>query len=214
MGRPVDERLGAGAWHHPLHHWFQPMTGATAEKHDAFINWDDQGSLSSPSGNQLIQGARRQLVSLRRPAHHFRGAWLHCLGSGQRRVHHERSARQDAVHPDCVYRLPRRGARSQRCRSCARWSTSGGRRREALKLLGNGDDGDAAVRSEQSTFSSMPVHKQRPDLMFANRTPGGSPPAQGAGAGGSLLRRHQGTRPALHAGPGAVPARDPCQDAA
>jgi glutamine synthetase len=38
-------------------HWFQPMTGATAEKHDAFIAFDKDGQLIEKfSGSQLIQG--------------------------------------------------------------------------------------------------------------------------------------------------------------
>ncbi len=38
-------------------HWFLPMTGATAEKHDAFITWDEGGSVIERfSGGQLIQG--------------------------------------------------------------------------------------------------------------------------------------------------------------
>jgi glutamine synthetase len=38
-------------------HWFLPMTGATAEKHDAFITWDEPGTVIERfSGGQLIQG--------------------------------------------------------------------------------------------------------------------------------------------------------------
>lgn len=38
-------------------HWFQPMTGATAEKHDAFISFDKEGNLIEKfSGSQLSQG--------------------------------------------------------------------------------------------------------------------------------------------------------------
>ena len=39
-------------------HWFLPMTGATAEKHDAFITWDDEPGtvIERFSGSQLIQG--------------------------------------------------------------------------------------------------------------------------------------------------------------
>ncbi|MCE1227983.1 MAG: glutamine synthetase III [Firmicutes bacterium] len=38
-------------------HWFLPMTGATAEKHDAFITWDGPGAVIERfSGSQLIQG--------------------------------------------------------------------------------------------------------------------------------------------------------------
>lgn len=37
-------------------HWFQPMTGLTAEKHDAFISFSDDGSaIEKFSGSQLIQ---------------------------------------------------------------------------------------------------------------------------------------------------------------
>lgn len=38
-------------------HWFQPMTGATAEKHDSFIEFTDFGDVIERfSGQQLVQG--------------------------------------------------------------------------------------------------------------------------------------------------------------
>ncbi|PCI35419.1 MAG: glutamine synthetase type III, partial [Elusimicrobia bacterium] len=38
-------------------HWFQPMRGVTAEKHDAFLSFDDEGlPIQRFSGRQLIQG--------------------------------------------------------------------------------------------------------------------------------------------------------------
>jgi len=47
--------LDHGATHYC--HWFQPMTGATAEKHDAFISIDKDGLVIERfSGSQLIQG--------------------------------------------------------------------------------------------------------------------------------------------------------------
>ncbi len=37
-------------------HWFQPQTGLTAEKHDAFLTFDDHGhAIDKFSGSQLIQ---------------------------------------------------------------------------------------------------------------------------------------------------------------
>jgi glutamine synthetase len=37
-------------------HWFQPQTGTTAEKHDAFLTFDDNGkTIEKFSGSQLIQ---------------------------------------------------------------------------------------------------------------------------------------------------------------
>ncbi len=48
--------LSKGVTHYT--HWFQPMTGLTAEKHDAFIQFDEADHISVIerfSGNQLIQ---------------------------------------------------------------------------------------------------------------------------------------------------------------
>ena len=44
-----------GATHYT--HWFQPMTGVTAEKHDGFIApADDGGAIMEFSGKELIKG--------------------------------------------------------------------------------------------------------------------------------------------------------------
>jgi glutamine synthetase len=47
--------IAKGATHYT--HWFQPLTGVTAEKHDSFIDWDDHGGIVlNFSGKNLIQG--------------------------------------------------------------------------------------------------------------------------------------------------------------
>lgn len=47
--------VSKGATH--FTHWFQPLTGATAEKHDSFIQPDDEGGVIMKfSGNELIKG--------------------------------------------------------------------------------------------------------------------------------------------------------------
>ena len=47
--------IDKGATHYC--HWFQPMTGSTAEKHDAFIEFTGSGNIIERfSGKQLIQG--------------------------------------------------------------------------------------------------------------------------------------------------------------
>ncbi len=47
--------LEKGATHYT--HWFQPMTGSTAEKHDSFIDPDDSGEpMTRFSGKSLIKG--------------------------------------------------------------------------------------------------------------------------------------------------------------
>ncbi|MBN1996321.1 glutamine synthetase III [candidate division KSB1 bacterium] len=46
--------ISKGASH--FTHWFQPQTGLTAEKHDAFIELDENGMIERFRGNQLVQG--------------------------------------------------------------------------------------------------------------------------------------------------------------
>ena len=49
-----DWAISMGATHYT--HWFQPLTGATAEKHDAFFDIDSNGdSLEYFDGSQLVQ---------------------------------------------------------------------------------------------------------------------------------------------------------------
>lgn len=49
-----DWAISMGATHYT--HWFQPLTGATAEKHDAFFDFDSNGdSLEHFGGSQLVQ---------------------------------------------------------------------------------------------------------------------------------------------------------------
>ena len=49
-----DWAIERGATH--FTHWFQPMTGVTAEKHDSFITPTDNGILMEFSGKELIKG--------------------------------------------------------------------------------------------------------------------------------------------------------------
>ena len=50
-----DWAVGLGATHYT--HWFQPMTGVTAEKHDAFLSpAGDGGAMMDFSGKELIKG--------------------------------------------------------------------------------------------------------------------------------------------------------------
>ncbi|HKW11259.1 MAG TPA: glutamine synthetase III, partial [Gemmatimonadaceae bacterium] len=48
-----DWAIGSGATH--FTYWFQPQTGLTAEKHDAFLSFDDGQPMESFSASQLIQ---------------------------------------------------------------------------------------------------------------------------------------------------------------
>ena len=78
-----DWALEHGATHYT--HWFQPMTGITAEKHDSFLSPTSDGSAIAEFKRQGVdQGrARRVEFPLRRHAVHLRGARLHGVGSDQ-----------------------------------------------------------------------------------------------------------------------------------
>ena len=50
-----DWAMERGATHYT--HWFQPLTGVTAEKHDSFVDFDSNGAVISKfSGKSLIKG--------------------------------------------------------------------------------------------------------------------------------------------------------------
>ena len=50
-----DWAISLGATHYT--HWFQPMTGITAEKHDSFISPDKDGRVIMEfSGKELVKG--------------------------------------------------------------------------------------------------------------------------------------------------------------
>lgn len=48
--------VSKGATH--FSHWFQPMTGSTAEKHDSFLDWSaaEQRFVANFTGKRLIKG--------------------------------------------------------------------------------------------------------------------------------------------------------------
>ena len=66
-----DWAVENGATH--FTHWFQPLTGITAEKHDSFITPAPDGRVIMEfSGKELIRGeAGRLLLPLRRSARHL-----------------------------------------------------------------------------------------------------------------------------------------------
>ena len=49
-----DWAISLGATH--FTHWFQPMTGVTAEKHDSFVSLTPSGIIMEFSGKELIKG--------------------------------------------------------------------------------------------------------------------------------------------------------------
>ena len=108
-----DWALEKGATHYT--HWFQPLTGLTAEKHDSFFGPAGDGiALAEFSGKELIQGepdASSFPTGGVRATFEARGytAW----DPTQPGVHPREPERRAALHPDGVRVVDRRGARRE-----------------------------------------------------------------------------------------------------
>ena len=163
-------------------HWFLPMTGATAEKHDAFITWDEPGQVIERfSGGQLIQGepdASSFPSGGLRATFEARGytAW-------------------DPASPAFLMEGPlgktlciptafvgyHGEALDHKVPLLRSMGTLSDRAKTALRYFGvNTESVVAQCGPEQEYFAvDMDLAQQRPDLMFANRTLQGAKPPKG-----------------------------------
>ena len=100
-----DWAIERGATHYT--HWFQPMTGITAEKHDSFhLPGEGRRRAAGVFGPRAHpQRAGRLKLPVRRSSRHIRGARLHRLGPDELRFREGRRA----LHPDGI--LPPTAAR-------------------------------------------------------------------------------------------------------
>ena len=125
-GEPLDPRIAdivaatmkdwaveRGATH--FTHWFQPLTGLTAEKHDSLVSPDGMGGvIYNFSGADLTQGEPdASSFPSGRPARHLRGARLHRLGRDFAGVPQPPRQGRHPLHPDRVRLVDRGGARHQ-----------------------------------------------------------------------------------------------------
>jgi hypothetical protein len=107
-----DWAIEHGATHYT--HWFQPLTGITAEKHDSFlVPTADGGAVAEFSGKELIQGepdASSFPSGGMRATFEARGytAWDPTSPASSREPQRRRR-----WHPDRVRELDRRGARQE-----------------------------------------------------------------------------------------------------
>ncbi|MDR1953243.1 MAG: glutamine synthetase III [Clostridiales Family XIII bacterium] len=160
-------------------HWFQPMTGITAEKHESFINFQGDRELTLEfSGKELVRGepdASSFPTGGVRATFEARGytAW-------------------DPTSPAfvkghvlyiptafCSYSGEALDKKTPLLRSMQALSKQGKR---ILKLFGAGDDVDVLtnVGAEQEYFLiDESVYNERPDLIYSGRTLFGSPPPKG-----------------------------------
>ena len=164
-------------------HWFQPQTGLTAEKHDAFFAFDDDDRqpMESFTGDQLIQ-SEPDASSF--PSGGLRATWEargYTAWNPASRLHRRINRCTHSVHSLRVHRLQRRGAR----RDDALLRSSDVLSQKAIALLELlGDKGVQRVYTtlgpEQEYFLIDRAHfAMRPDLVMGGRTLMGAPPPRG-----------------------------------
>ena len=102
-----DWALSRGATHYT--HWFQPLTGSTAEKHDSFLKVGrGRPRHHGIRGRRTGPGrARRLVVPVGGPPRHVRGARLHGVGSDLASVHHGGRVGVVPLYPHRVLQLGR-----------------------------------------------------------------------------------------------------------
>ena len=194
-----DWAVEHGATHYT--HWFQPMTGITAEKHDSFLSpTADGAAIAEFRGKELIKGepdASSFPSGGMRSTFEARGytAWDPTSPPWLLVQRQQRHAR----HPDGVRELDRRGARQEDAAAALDGSRleAGGARPEAVRL-----DRRARVRDLRSRAGILP---DRPELLLRASRPDQRRPhavrrqaAEGPGDGGPVLRRHPRARARVH----------------
>ena len=211
-----DWAIEQGASH--FTHWFQPMTGITAEKHDAFYAPTADGrALAEFSGKELVRGepdASSFPSGGMRSTFEARGytAWDPTSPPWLLRQRQQRHA----GHPDRVRQLDRRSARQEDAAAPLDGSALGaGRARaQAVRL-----EADARHRDVRPRAGVLP---DRPQLLFrAARSDQRRPhavrraAAEGPGARGSVLRLDSRARARVHGRSGvrALQGRRADQDA-
>ena len=172
-----DWAVANGATH--FTHWFQPLTGITAEKHDSFIApTDDGGVIMEFSGKELIQGEP--------DASSFPSGGLRA--TFEARGYTAWDPTSFAFIKDktlciptafCAYNGEALDKKTPLLRSMAALNKQALR---ILKLFGNKDvkSVHANVGPEQEYFLiSKEMYEQRPDLKFTGRTLFGAKPPKG-----------------------------------
>ena len=165
--------MAHGATHYT--HWFVPMTGSTAEKHDSFLSPDgrrpdDRRVL----GQEPAPGrAGRVVVPVGRHPRHLRGPRLHRVGRDLADLPPGRAERRHADDPDRVRLVHRRGARPQD--PAAALAGGAGQAGAARPALVRQHDRQPRVHEHRARAGVLP---RRPPARGAAARPRSSPAAR------------------------------------
>ncbi len=196
-----DWALEHGATHYT--HWFQPMTGITAEKHDSFLSpTPEGGAIAEFSGKELVQGepdASSFPSGGMRSTFEARGYTAWDPTSPPWIL--DQPERHDAGHPDRVRQLDRRGARQEDAAAALDGSAldAGRPHPEAVRLARRARHRDLRPRAGiLPDRQQLLLRAARPDQRRPH--PVRRQAAEGPGARGPVLRRDPRARPRLHDG--------------
>ena len=187
-----DWAIEKGATHYT--HWFQPMTGITAEKHDSFIipHPGRRHVIMEFSGKELIKGEPdASSFPVGRSAR--RRSRRAAIPRGIPRLTHLLRMILCAYPPRSVPTADTRSIR--RPRSCARWRPLTRQAMRILKLFGNANvtnvrhDRRPGAGILYNRATEMYEKRQGPDLLRPHAV--WREAAQGSGDGRPLLRRDQ-----------------------
>ena len=196
-----DWALEKGATHYT--HWFQPLTGSTAEKHDSFYAPVGRRHRPRPVQRQGADQGRAGRVELPDGRHpgDLRGAWLHGVGPDQPRVHHREPQRGLPLHPDGLRVVDGRGAGHQDPAP----ALDGGAEQVGAARAGavRRPHGEPRLHDDRARAGVLP---DRREVLLRAPGPGQHRPhpvrrqaAQGPRARRPLLRLHPGAGAGLHA---------------
>ena len=172
-GAMKDWAIAKGATHYT--HWFQPMTGLTAEKHDSFLTPTEDGkAVAEFSGKELVRGEPdASSVPLRRPARHLRGSWIYGLGSRPRPPFiMENPNGATLVHSHGVHARGPAKRWTRRRRSCARMealSRQADACRQGVRFDLEGQEGRSQPSGAEQEYFLIDknFYFARPDLLNA-----------------------------------------------
>ena len=172
-----DWAISLGATHYT--HWFQPMTGITAEKHDSFISPDEGGRVIMEfSGKELVRGET--------DASSFPSGGLRA--TFEARGYTAWDATSYAFIKDGVLCIPTAfcsyggDALDQKTPLLRSMEAINRQAMRVLKLFGNEDvtSVKTTVGPEQEYFLvDKEIFKKRKDLVYTGRTLFGAPPPKG-----------------------------------
>ncbi|MCL2203745.1 MAG: glutamine synthetase III [Defluviitaleaceae bacterium] len=172
-----DWAVEKGATH--FTHWFQPLTGITAEKHESFIS-------PSGNGNIIMEFSGKELIRGEPDASSFPSGGLRCTFEARGYTVWDITSfafiKNGTLYIPtafCAYNGESLDMKTPLLRSMEALNTQALR---ILRLFGNttAQRVNATVGAEQEYFLvDKAAYLQRPDLMYAGRTLFGAPPVKG-----------------------------------